>query len=46
LKNSSSLGFGHSLVPGEIAVRAYVTEAARDKLTPHLRRLPGTVLEQ
>jgi hypothetical protein len=28
---SSPLGLGHALVPGEIAVGAYVTEAARDK---------------
>ena len=43
---SGSLGFGHSLVPGEIAVRAYVTEAVRDKLTCDLRRLVRTVLQE
>ena len=31
---------------GQIAVRAYVTEARVDKLTPHLRALGGAVLEQ
>ena len=31
---------------GEIAVRAYVTEAGEDKLTPHLRALLRAMLEQ
>src|SRR5581483_6427538 len=40
------LGFGHTLVPGEIAVRAYVTKAACHKLTRYFRRLVGAVFEQ
>jgi hypothetical protein len=43
---SISLGFGHPLVPGEIAVGAYVTEAARDKFACDFRRLARTVLEE
>jgi hypothetical protein len=42
----SPLGLGNALVPGEIAMGAYVTEAACDKLTCDLRRLVGTVLEE
>jgi len=33
-------------VSGEIAVRAYRTEARADKRVLHRRRLPGAVLEQ
>src|SRR5580692_12197254 len=40
------LGFGHALVPGEIAVGAYVSEAARDKFACDFRRLSRAVLEQ
>jgi hypothetical protein len=42
----STLGFGHALVPGEIAVGAYVSEAARDKFACDFRCLPGAVLKQ
>src|ERR1700722_2365432 len=42
----SPLGLGHALVPGEIAVRAYVTEAARDKFACYRGRLVGAMLEQ
>jgi hypothetical protein len=44
-KGSSPLGFGHALVPGEIAVRAYVTKAARDKFACDIRGLVAAVLE-
>jgi len=40
------LSFRHALVAGQIAVRAYVTEAGDDKLTPHVRALGGAMLEQ
>src|ERR1700743_3416855 len=40
------LGLGHALVPGKIAVRAYVSEAARDKFACNFRCLPGAVLKQ
>src|ERR1700731_635084 len=40
------LGLGHAFVPGEIAVGAYVTEAARDKLACDFLRLVRAVLEQ
>src|ERR1700679_2793923 len=45
-KGSTPLGLGHALVPGEIAVRAYVTEAARDKFACDVRRLVRAVLEE
>src|SRR5712664_1193125 len=45
-KGLRPLGFGHALVPGEIAVGAYVSEAARDKFACDFRRLSRAVLEQ
>ena len=42
---STPLGFGHPFMPGEIAVGAYVTEAARDKFACDFRRLARAVLE-
>ena len=40
------LALGHALVTGEIAVEAYVTEAALHKRACDLRSLRGTVLQQ
>src|SRR5690349_4340449 len=42
----SPLGLGHALVPGEIAVGAYVTEPTRHKLAGYCGGLIGAVLEQ
>jgi hypothetical protein len=40
------LSFRHALVSGEIAVRAYVSEAGGDKQGAHFGALSGAVLEQ
>src|ERR1700756_536668 len=41
-----SVALRRALVAGEIAVRAYVTEAGEDKRLPRLRALRSAVLEQ
>jgi len=45
-KLGAPLRFGHALVPGKIAPRAYVTEAAHHKLTRDFVRLRCTVFEE
>jgi hypothetical protein len=45
-KMFAPLGFGHALVPGPIALRAYVTEAAHDKLACDFSGLRCAVLQQ
>jgi len=40
------LSFRHTLVPGGVAVRAYITEACQDKRLAHLSALVRAMLEQ
>jgi hypothetical protein len=40
------LGFSHALLPGKIALRAYVTKAAHYKLARNVARLRRAVLEE